>query len=135
MRAGTTTSRWEYKDVYKGQSGEKVMRVIETGKGALKKTVEENGRPLTVEELKAEDARLESFVSDPAQQARQHKDTMQDDKRAESMLRMLPDAFLWKVKSEDGEGGAPGIRAEPWVYAADDGVQSVCGDGWGDRGR
>ena len=94
-------SHWQYKDVYQGESGEKVMRVIETGEGALKKTVELNGHALTAEELKAEDDRLAALVKDSAQQAKQHKDSMQDDKRAESLLRMLPDAFVWKVNSED----------------------------------
>src|SRR5260221_10706283 len=83
-------SRWEYKDVYKGEAGEKVFRVVETGKGSLKKKVEEDGRQLSAEELKREDARLEGFVNDPAQQAKQRRDNVQDDKRAESMLRMLP---------------------------------------------
>src|SRR5882762_11443092 len=40
-------SRWEYKDLYKGESGEKILRVVETSKGALKKKVEENGRRLS----------------------------------------------------------------------------------------
>jgi hypothetical protein len=44
--------------------------------------------------------RLESFVHDPSQQAKQHKDGEQDDKRAEDMLRLLPNAFLWSVKSD-----------------------------------
>ncbi|CAN5582608.1 hypothetical protein BH10ACI4_BH10ACI4_08610 [soil metagenome] len=106
-------SHWAYKDVYKGASGEKVMRVVETGQGALKKTIEENGRPLTPDELKAEDERLESFVNDPAQQAKQHRDSAQDDKRAESMLRMLPEAFLWKVNSDDGKAVTLGFVPNP----------------------
>jgi hypothetical protein len=106
-------SRWEYKDVYRGMDGEKVFRVVETGNGSLKKKVEENGRPLTPEELKQEDARLEGFVNDPAQQAKQRKDNNQDDKRAESMLRMLPDAFLWKVNSDDGKTVTLGFEPNP----------------------
>ena len=50
-------SHWEYKDFYKGESGAKVLLVVETGKGSLKKKVEADGRPLTPEELKKEDAR------------------------------------------------------------------------------
>ena len=94
-------SRWEYKDVYKGASGEKVSRVIETDKGTVKKKIEENGRPLTPEELQQEDARIEAFVHDERELAKQRKDGLQDDRRAENMLRMLPDAFLWTVKDED----------------------------------
>jgi len=96
-------SHWEYKDSYRSPDGEKLMRVVETGKGALKKVVERDGLSLTPEELKQEDARLESFVNNPAQQAKQHRDNVQDDKRAESMLRMLPEAFVWKAAGEDAK--------------------------------
>jgi hypothetical protein len=106
-------SHWEYKDVYTGESGEKVLRVVETGKVSLKKKVQENGQPLTAEELKAEDERIEGFVNDPLQQAKQHRDSMQDDKRAESMLRMLPVAFLWSVKREDTETVTLGFVPDP----------------------
>jgi hypothetical protein len=110
-------SRWEYKDVYKGASGEKVFRVIETDKGTVKKKIEENGRPLTPEELKLEDARIDGFVHNEGQVAKQRKDGAQDDKRAQNMLRMLPDAFLWTVKDEDEKNVtlefAPNPRFEP----------------------
>jgi len=106
-------SHWEYKEVYKGLEGVKVFRVVETGKGSLKKKLEESGRPLTAEELKQEDARLQEFVNDHARQAKQHKDDAQDDKRAESMLRMLPDAFLWKVDGEDAKTVTLGFVPNP----------------------
>ena len=38
---------------------------------------------------------MAEFIHDPAQIAKQRKEGLQDDRRAESMLRMLPDAFLW----------------------------------------
>jgi hypothetical protein len=106
-------SRWEYKDVYRSSDGEKVFRVVETGNGSLKKKVEENGRPLTATELGQEDERLAGFVNDPAQQAKQRKDNAQDDKRAEGMLRMLPDAFLWKVCGDDGKTVTLGFVPNP----------------------
>jgi hypothetical protein len=110
-------SRWEYKDFYKGESGAKVLLVVETGRGALKKKVEEDGRPLSPEELKKEDARIAEFVHDPAEQAKQHKDGEQDDKRAEDMLRMLPEAFVWTVKAETDKavtlGFVPDTEFEP----------------------
>ena len=93
-------SHWAYRDLYKGESGQKVLLVVETGKGALRKKVEENGRPLTAEELKQEDAKLEAFVKDAAEQAKQRREGLQDDKRAADMLRMLPNAFLWTLKGE-----------------------------------
>lgn len=93
-------SRWQYRDLYRNPDGESVFQVVETDHGALKKKLKYNGQPLTPDQLRAEDARIQAFVNDPTQQARQRKDAEQDDKRAENMLRLLPDAFLWTVKTD-----------------------------------
>jgi hypothetical protein len=52
-------------------------------------------------ETKAEDERVQRFIHDPEQLAKQKRDGVQDGKNAEELLRMLPDAFNWKVQSED----------------------------------
>jgi hypothetical protein len=106
-------SHWEYKDVDRKAEGATVSRVVETEHGALSKKTEVNGRVLSPEELKQEDARIERFVRDPAQQAKQKKDGAQDDKRAEDMTRMLPDAFLWSVKSDSGNTVTLGFVPNP----------------------
>jgi len=94
-------SRWQYLDLVRRPDGEALYLVIETGHGSVRKKLQQNGRPLTDDELRAEDERIRSFVNDPSQQEKQRKDGEQDDKRAASMLRLLPDAFLWSVRSED----------------------------------
>jgi hypothetical protein len=107
-------SHWEYKDVDKKADGvTTVARVVETEHGVLSKKTEVNGRVLSAEELKREDARIDAFVRDPAQQAKQRKDGAQDDKRAENMTRMLPDAFLWSVKNDSGETVTLGFVPNP----------------------
>ncbi len=96
-------THWQYRYVNRNAEGESVYRVVETGHGSVKKKIEAGGRPLSSDELKREDERVAAFINDPAQIAKQKKDGLQDDRRAESMLRMLPDAFLWKVKQDSGD--------------------------------
>ncbi|HEY6376826.1 MAG TPA: hypothetical protein VIX90_14995, partial [Edaphobacter sp.] len=96
----TDRSRWQYRDLDRKPEGEALYEVVETDHGSVKKKLMHNGQPLTPEQLRAEDARIQSFVNDPAQQARQRKDGEQDDKRAENMMHLLPDAFLWTIKSD-----------------------------------
>jgi hypothetical protein len=96
-------SRWQYKDADHKPDGMTVFIVVETDHGSVKKAIERNGQPLSSDQLHAEDERISSFVKDPSQQARQRKDSEQDDRRAENMLRLLPDAFLWSVKSDSGD--------------------------------
>jgi hypothetical protein len=106
-------SHWQYKDVDKKPEGETVSLVVETQHGSISKKMVVNGRTLSAEELKQEDARIDRFVRDPAQQAKQRKDGAQDDKRAETMLRMLPDAFFWSVKSDSGDTVTLGFVPNP----------------------
>jgi hypothetical protein len=97
-------SLWHYKDVdRKPGMGETVSRVVETAHGSLSKKIEINGRALSPDELKEQDSKVEAFVHDPAQQAKQRKEGAQDDKRAEDMLKLLPTAFVWSMKSEDAK--------------------------------
>ena len=96
-------THWQYRDVNRNVEGESVYRVVETSHGAVKKKIEAGGRPLSSEELQREDAKVQAFINDPAQIAKQQKDGLQDDRRAESMLRMLPDAFLWRVQQDNGD--------------------------------
>jgi hypothetical protein len=95
-------SHWRYRDA-QNDGTNTVSIVVETGHGSVKRLIARNGQPLTDAEAKAEDARLQSFIHDKAQLAKQKKDGLQDGKNAEELLRMLPEAFLWKVQSEDAQ--------------------------------
>jgi hypothetical protein len=95
-------TRWKYRDAQKDGT-ETVSIVVETDHGSVKRLVSRNGRPLSADEAKTEDGRVQSFIRDSAQLAKQKKDGVQDGKNAEELLRMLPDAFDWKVQSEDAK--------------------------------
>jgi hypothetical protein len=93
-------SRWHYRDD-QHDGTHTVSIVIETDFGSVKRVIERDGRPLSDDETRVEDQRVQSFIHDPAQLAKQKKDGVQDGKNAEELLRMLPDAFTWKIQSED----------------------------------
>lgn len=95
-------SHWRYRDAQKDGT-DTVSIVVETGHGSVKRLIEKNGRPLSAADAKTEDERVQAFIHDPSQLAKQKKDGQQDGKNAEELLRMLPDAFTWKVGSDDGE--------------------------------
>jgi hypothetical protein len=97
-------SRWQYRSLRRRPEGESLYLMVETDHGSVKKKIQQDGKPLSQDELGKENQRIDSFVHDESQLAKQRKDSEQDDKRAESMLRMLPDAFLWTVKSDAPDG-------------------------------
>jgi hypothetical protein len=95
-------SRWRYRDDQRDGT-DSVSIVVETDYGSVKRAISRNGQPLTAQDAQAEDQRVRSFIHDPEKLAKQKRDGVQDGKNAEALLRMLPEAFTWKVESEDAE--------------------------------
>jgi hypothetical protein len=95
-------TRWRYRDLQK-ELNNSVFIVVQTDHGSVKRLISRGGYPLNSEEAKAEDARVQEFIHDPSKLAKQHKDATQDDKNARELTTMLPDAFQWKIESEDAE--------------------------------
>jgi hypothetical protein len=95
-------TRWRYRDAKKDGT-DTVSIVVETDYGSVKRVIMKNGQPLTEAEARAEDERVQRFVHDPEKLAKQRRDGAQDGKNAEELLHMLPEAFTWKVVSEDAQ--------------------------------
>jgi hypothetical protein len=95
-------SHWRYRDDQKDGT-DTVSIVVETGHGSVKRFISKGGKPLTEAETQLEDQRVNAFIHDKALLAKQRKDGLQDGKNAEELLRMLPDAFIWTVQSEDAQ--------------------------------
>ena len=104
-------SRWRYRD--EEQTKRTVSIVVETDAGSVKRLVERDGRPLSDAEAKAEDARLAAYIHDASRLAKAKRDSAADDKSATELLRMLPDAFLWKVMGEDAGSVTLGFVPNP----------------------
>ena len=94
-------SLWRYRDERRDESTTSV--VVETTEGSVKRLVERSGHPLSPAESDAESKRVEDFIHDPAKLAKQKKDSAADDKNAAELLKMLPEAFTWRVANENGE--------------------------------
>lgn len=106
-------SRWRYRSEVRRADGQSTYIVVDTDTGSVKKKVQQNGKPLDAAALNEEMRRIDSFVRDPSQQAKKQKDSEQDDKRAQNMLRMLPDAFLWTIKSDTPEDTTLAFTPDP----------------------
>jgi hypothetical protein len=95
-------SRWRYRDAKKDGT-DTVSIVVETAQGSVRRVITKNGQPLTEAEARVEDQRVQRFIHDPDKLAKQRRDGAQDGKNAEELLRMLPEAFTWKVGSDDAQ--------------------------------
>ena len=95
-------TRWRYRDAKKDGTKPGSI-VVETDHGSVKRLIMRNGQPLSEAEARAEDERVQQFIHDPEKLAKQKRDGLQDGKNAEELLNMLPEAFIWKVVSEDAQ--------------------------------
>jgi hypothetical protein len=94
-------SHWRYIDHRADEHSTFV--VVETVHGALKRHLEENGKPASAATIAADNDRLQKFMHDPALQAKQRRDGAHDDKSAAELTDMLPRAFLWTITHETPE--------------------------------
>jgi hypothetical protein len=85
-------STWKERDIK--PRGTSVRQLVETPSGVLGRTLEKDGRPLTPEEVKAEDDRVNRLL-DPEQMKAKAKEQKDDEERTLKMLHAIPDAFIF----------------------------------------
>jgi hypothetical protein len=93
-------SHWRYLETELG--GNKYV-VVETQYGALKRQIDEDGHPASEATLAQDDGNNQRFIHDPALQQKQRQNGAHDDKESVELLKLLPEAFVWKVDSETPE--------------------------------
>lgn len=93
-------SHWRY--IETEMDGSKYV-VVETQYGAIKRHIDYRWGPAPASVLNEDDEYNQKFIHDPSMQAKQRRDGQHDDKSASQLLNMLPEAFDWKIESENGE--------------------------------
>jgi hypothetical protein len=112
----TDDSHWRY---VKLEDGGNRSIVVETEHGAISRHLEENGKPLTPSEIKADNERTQKFIHDPSLQQKQKRDGMHDEHDATELMNLLPRAFVWKVESETPETFVLAFRPDPGFHPPD----------------
>lgn len=104
-------SHWMYLDSDTVPGKSTVKLVVQTLDGTVSRTIRLNGRPLTSQERAQDQAKMESVVNDPAVRARQRKNSAHDDQQSVSMMKMLPEGFIWTNAGESN--GEITLRFKP----------------------
>jgi hypothetical protein len=81
--------------------------IVETRKdGDVARLIEWGGKPLTSDANQGEVDRLNNLLAHPEVQEHRHKREQEDSNRADKMIRLLPDAFLYHFEGMvDGPNG------------------------------
>ena len=96
-------SVWTYRDHDKTDEKDAVYQAVDSLHGGVRRMIELDGRPVDSATAQSETERISTFVHDRSAQAKQRKSNAHDDQQATEMLKMLPEAFIWTVKSESPE--------------------------------
>jgi hypothetical protein len=127
-------SRWMYRDDNKVPDAHTVKLVIQTSQGDLSKTIEKDGHPLTPQQQKDDEQKIDAFVNDASVREKQKHDSEQDAEKANALTKLLPDAFLWSVTERKGAETTLHFEPDPKfdppshearVFAAMEGVMVV----------
>jgi hypothetical protein len=96
-------SVWTYTDRDKTAEKDAVYQVVDSPAGGVRRMTELNGHHVDSATAQSETERISDFVHDRSAQARERRSIAHDDEQAAQMLRMLPNAFIWTLKSETAE--------------------------------
>jgi len=91
-------SRWQYRSERVTSAQNVVREQIETNDGPVFRILAENGTPLDPAQQQREQRRLDQYVHDPAEMARVERDHEEDEARIATVLKLLPQAFLFSYQ-------------------------------------
>jgi hypothetical protein len=107
-----------YKDHTQYRDHSITTEAIETAEGGLNRTLAKNGKPLTAQEQADADKKLKDYAYDKDARRKKRLSNRDDDQRAATLMRSLPDAFNYTVngvtKAANGhEMVRLGFKAKP----------------------
>jgi len=107
VRSTNQAAKFMFRQRKETPAGSQVKLMVETRDAIAAMVVAYNDRPLNQEQRQGEYGRLQRFLSEPEELNRKRKKEKEDADRVQSILKALPDAFLYEY---DGtETGLPGV--------------------------
>jgi hypothetical protein len=99
-----------YKLRKQDDKGVTTKEIVPTKDGDVARLIARNDKPLTPEQNKAELDRLSNLLAHPEIQEHRHKREQEDSGRADEMIRLLPDAFLYTYLGMTAGPNGPAYR-------------------------
>ena len=95
--------RFTYRTRKQTPKGTTTKQIIETSEGSIARLLAVNDQPPTADQRKQDQERIQKLVNDPEERQRKYREQQDDAKKAEDMLRVLPDAFLYEEIGREGD--------------------------------
>lgn len=99
-----------YKLRKQDEKGITTKEIVETKDGDVARLIARGDKPLSAQDNQAELGRLNNLLAHPEIQEHRHKKEQEDSGRADEMIKMLPDAFLYKFIAMTAGPNGPAYR-------------------------
>lgn len=113
LHAQKTSHYWMYVDSNTKPHSSEVKRVLETSQCWLNWPISINGQPPSAQQEQQARAHLEQLVQDPTIREKNRKELNQDAHKANTLLQILPDAFLFTPEGEQNGSIKLAFRPNP----------------------
>lgn len=104
---------WQYMIHKKTASELLSLEQVETSNGPVHRLIAVDGKPLTAQRRHEEEVRLEELLSNPGKQRKVREQYLDDEKRIERIMQLLPVAFLYEYEGIEGENYCLSFRPNP----------------------
>jgi hypothetical protein len=116
INSTSQSAKYMFRERKETPSGSQTKLLVETRDAMVGMAVAYNDRPLNRDERQGEHDRIQRFIDDPRELDRKHRKEQEDGERVKSILKALPDAFLYEYDGTDvgkpglGKAGEPLVR-------------------------
>ena len=113
--ANDDTARFMFRGLKTTPQGSTTRLYVETREATAGLAIAYNGKPLTAEQRREEEARIERFVKNPEELKKKREQERQNAERTLRITRAMPDAFLFEYAGEERGSEGIGRAGEPLV--------------------
>jgi len=96
-------SLWRFRKITVKDGKKQMYDVIETKNGEVDRLLAVNGQPLSAEQRRAENARIQKLSADPDEQKKRADAEKRDGDQETQLLKMLPDALTYRYAGKRGD--------------------------------
>ncbi|MGO9404743.1 MAG: hypothetical protein ACLPVW_14870 [Terriglobales bacterium] len=113
--ANDDTARFLFRGTRTTPKGSTTKLYVETKGATAGLVIAYNGKPLTPEQRRDEEARVERFVNNPEELKKKREQERESAERTLRIVRALPDAFLYEYAGEETGSEGIGRTGDPLV--------------------
>jgi hypothetical protein len=115
VRSTSQTAKCMFRELKETPNGSQTKLLVQTREAMVGMVVAYNGRPLNADERQGEYGRIQRYLDDPAELDRKRRKEKEDSERVMSILKALPDAFLYEYDGADAGRAGLGKPGNPLV--------------------